>query len=148
MLSLLDVPGFLGTKATMLSDLSLTLCVISLILFIVAGLQAKNRQFRKHCPTQTIALVLVILAVVLFMSPVYTQQYESTNSGLSPFLPNGLVALHAGLGGLTLLYGVYVTLVGYRVFKSKNKKLLMQIASVLFIILNISGIVIYLNLYL
>jgi len=56
--------------------------------------------------------------------------------------------LHAGLGGLTLLYGVYVTLVGYRVFKSKNKKLLMQIASVLFIILNISGIVIYLNLYL
>ena len=148
MLSLLDVPGFLGTKATMLSDLSLTLCVISLILFIVSGLQAKNRQFKKHCPTQTIALVLVILAVVLFMSPVYTQQYESTNAGLSPFLPNGLVALHAGLGGLTLLYGVYVTLVGYRVFKSKNKKLLMQIASVLFIILNISGIVIYLNLYL
>ena len=148
MLSLLDVPGFLGTKATMLSDLSLTLCVISLILFIVAGLQAKNRQFKKHCPTQTIALVLVILAVVLFMSPVYTQQYESTNAGLSPFLPNGLVALHAGLGGLMLLYGVYVTLVGYRVFKSKNKKLLMQIASVLFIILNISGIVIYLNLYL
>ena len=148
MLSLLDIPGFLGTKATMLSDLSLTLCVISLILFIVAGLQAKNRQFKKHCPTQTIALVLVILAVVLFMSPVYTQQYESTNAGLSPFLPNGLVALHAGLGGLTLLYGVYVTLVGYRVFKSKNKKLLMQIVSVLFIILNISGIVIYLNLYL
>ena len=148
MLSLLDVPGFLGTKATMLSDLSLTLCVISLILFIVAGLQAKNRQFKKHCPTQTIALVLVILAVVLFMSPVYTYQYESTNAGLLPFLPNGLVALHAGLGGLTLLYGVYVTLVGYRVFKSKNKKLLMQIASILFIILNISGIVIYLNLYL
>jgi len=148
MLSLLDVPGFLGTKATMLSDLSLILCIISLILFIVAGLQAKNRQFKKHCPTQTIALVLVILAVVLFMSPVYTEQYESTNAGLSPFLPNGLVALHAGLGGLTLLFGVYVTLVGYRVFKSKHKKLLMQIASILFIILNVSGIVIYLSLYL
>jgi uncharacterized membrane protein YozB (DUF420 family) len=148
MLSLLEVPGFLGTNASLLSDLSLILCLISLILFVIAGFQAKNRQFKKHCPTQTIALILVILAVVLFMSPVYTQQYESTSAGLSPFLPNGLVSLHAGLGGLTLLYGVYVTLVGYRVFKSKHKKLLMQIASVLFIILNISGIVIYLNLYL
>mgnify|MGYP000957861102 CR=1 FL=1 len=148
MISLLETPGFLGTNASLLSDLSLLLCLISLVLFIVGGLQAKRRQFKSHCPTQTVALILVILAVVLFMAPVYTEQYESTNAGLSPFLPNGLVALHAGLGGLTLLYGVYVTLVGYRVFKSKHKKLLMQIASILFIILNVSGIVIYLSLYL
>ena len=35
MLSLLNVPGFLGTNASMLSDISLILCVISLVLFIL-----------------------------------------------------------------------------------------------------------------
>jgi len=148
MISLLEVPGFLGTKASMLSDVSLILCLIALILFIVAGVQARKRKFKQHCPTQTAALILTILAVVLFMSPVYTQKYESANAGLAPFLPNGLVAVHAGLGGLTILFGIYVTLVGYRVLRSKHKKLLMQIASILFMILNISGLIIYLNLYL
>lgn len=148
MLSLLDVPGFLGTKASLLSDISLILCLISLVLFIIAGLEGRRRQIKKHCPTQTIALILTFLAVVLFMFPVYSQQYESANAGLTPLVPNGLVALHAGLGGLTLLYGVYVVLVGYNVFRSKNKKMLMRIASILFIIVNLSGIVIYLSLYL
>ena len=146
MLSLLNIPGFLGTKASILSDISLVLCVISLVLFILGAVQARSRKFRQHKVTQTVAIILVFLAIVLFMAPVYTQDYET--AGTTPFLPNGLVALHAGLGGLTLLYGIYVTLVGYNVFHAKNKKLLMQIATVLFIILNISGIVIYLNLYL
>jgi uncharacterized membrane protein YozB (DUF420 family) len=142
------VPGFLGTEASLLSDISLILCLISLVLFIIAGLEGRRRQIKKHCPTQNIALILTFLAVVLFMFPVYSQQYESANAGLTPFLPNGLVALHAGLGGLTLLYGVYVVLVGYNVFRSKNKKTLMLIASILFIIVNLSGIVIYSSLYL
>jgi len=148
MLSLLEIPGFLGTKASMLSDISLILSLISLVLFIIAGLEGRRRQFKKHCPTQTIALILIFLAVVLFMAPVYSQQYESANAGLTPFLPNGLIALHAGFGGLTLLYGVYVVLVGYNVFRSKDKKILMRIASFLFIIVSISGIVIYSSLYL
>ena len=130
----------------MLSDISLILCAISLVLFILGAVQARSRKFRQHKVTQTVAIILVFLAIVLFMAPVYTQDYET--AGTTPFLPNGLVALHAILGGLTLLYGIYVTLVGYNVFHSKNKKLLMQIATALFIILNISGIVIYLNLYL
>ena len=146
MLSLLNVPGFLGTSASMLSDISLILCAISLVLFILGAVQARLRKFRQHKVTQTVAIILVFLAIVLFMAPVYTQDYET--AGTTPFLPNGLVALHAVLGGLTLLYGIYVTLVGYNVFHAKNKKLLMQIATALFIILNISGIVIYLNLYL
>ena len=145
MTSLLNVAGFLGTKAPMSSDISLILCVISLVLFILGAVQARQHQFKSHKVTQTVAIILVFLAIVLFMLPVYGK-YET--AGTTPFLPNGLVSLHATIGGLTLLYGIYVTLVGYNVFHAKNKKLLMQIASALFIIINITGIIIYFNLYL
>jgi len=122
MLSLLNIPGFLGTNASMLSDISLILCAISLVLFILGAVQARSRKFRQHKVTQTVAIILVFLAIVLFMAPVYTQDYET--AGTTPFLPNGLVALHAVLGGLTLLYGIYVTLVGYNVFHAKIRSCL------------------------
>ena len=46
MLSLLNIPGFLGTNASMLSDISLILCAISLVLFILGAVQARSRKFR------------------------------------------------------------------------------------------------------
>jgi len=72
MTSLLNVAGFLGTKAPMSSDISLILCVISLVLFILGAVQARQHQFKTHKVTQIRSLfILVFLAIVLFMLPVY-----------------------------------------------------------------------------
>jgi len=151
MLSLLEIPGFLGTKASLLSDISLILCLLSLILFVIGGVRARQHKIRQHGRIQTIAYILVILAVVAFMAPVYSSQYESASVGISSFLPNGLVAIHAILGGFTLLFGLYVIFLGFRILpkslRIKNTKLVMQIAMILFIILILSGIGIYINLY-
>src|SRR5512136_506948 len=108
----LTTPGFLGTKATLRSDLTLVLILITVILFNIGFILARRKQFRAHRWVQTCSVVLNTLVVLISM---VTSYYIHILPGIPSKLNQGDYAvstLHGIIGAIALLWGVFVALRG------------------------------------
>jgi uncharacterized membrane protein YozB (DUF420 family) len=147
----LNQPGFLGTHATLRADLSLTLIVVSAILFTTGWQLAVHKKFDVHQIIQNLAVALNALVVALAMVGVFIQQYLPAiqdNPGNKTLI---LVAMHAITGALGLLYGIYVAACGNghipKKLRFRNFKTIMRVAYGLYMVITAGGVILYLNLY-
>ena len=103
--------GFLGTGATFRADLNLVV-QLTMGLALLAGMfLARRKQFRAHKYCQSSVMLLNLVMIFLIMAPSFHKQVE-------PQLPGGLKDsyylvpyVHAIVGTITEVLGVYIVLV-------------------------------------
>ncbi len=149
--ALLTGPGFLGTRALLHSDLSLVLILLSAVLFTIGWRLAVGKKFTAHRWIQTSAAILntiVVLVVMIASFIVY----------ILPGIPGkllegtyGVTTLHAFIGALGLLLGVFVVLRANGLvperLRFKNYKLFMRTSYILYMLATLVGVIVYITVY-
>ncbi len=143
----LNGPGFLGTNAPFVSNLSLILILLTAILFTVGVQLARRRQYEAHRWVQTVAAVINAIVVLGVM----------VNSYLTHILPGipskllegdyAVTTVHAIIGAIGLLLGIFVVLRGNglvpKALRFKNYKLFMRTSYALYMLATLLGVVVY-----
>jgi plastocyanin/uncharacterized membrane protein YozB (DUF420 family) len=103
-------PGFLGTRAGFFADLNLVAQTVLLIGLLVGYALARSGNIAAHQYNQTAWVLFSLVLAVLIMSDAFRRQ-------IVPGLPDNLreargavSTLHAVLGAITVLCGVYILL--------------------------------------
>ncbi len=151
--TLLTGSGFLGTRAPFHSDLSLILILLSSGLFTIGWWLAVRKKFKAHRWIQTIAAILNTLVVLIVM-------IASFIIYILPGIPNklfegtyGVTTVHAFIGALGLLLGVFVVLRANKVkfvpkrLRFKNYKLFMRTSYGLYMLATLIGVIVYVAVY-
>ncbi len=143
----LTSPGFLGTKATLRSDLTLILIIITAVLFNIGFILARRRQFEAHRWVQTASASLNAVVVVISM---VTSYIIHILPGIPAKLLTGDYAVttaHALIGAIGLLFGLFVVLQGNnlvpREIRIKKYKPYMRWAYSLYMLATLGGIIVY-----
>jgi plastocyanin/uncharacterized membrane protein YozB (DUF420 family) len=102
--------GFLGTGATFWADLNLVIQIAMGVALLVGMALARRQHFRAHMICQSSVMLLNLVLIFVIMLPAFRRQ-------VVPHLPGGLqetyyavVTLHAGLGTVAELLGLYIVL--------------------------------------
>jgi uncharacterized membrane protein YozB (DUF420 family) len=149
--ALLTGSGFLGTRALLHSDLSLILILISAGLFTIGWRLAVRKNFEAHRWIQTSAAILntiVVLVVMIASFIIY----------ILPGIPGkflegtyGVTTVHAFIGALGLLLGVFVVLRANglmpKSLRFKNYKLFMRTSYWLYMLATLIGVIVYVAVY-
>lgn len=141
--------GFLGTEASLLSDLSLIATLILGAAAAFGGIQARKQKFSKHCPVMAVAALLNWIPVIAVMIPALI----ALLAGESP-QPSGVLSLvplfHGVLGLITQLLMTYTVLRMVWLLKIPpiNTRLLMKVTMALWMVTILGGLGVYLSLYL
>jgi uncharacterized membrane protein YozB (DUF420 family) len=151
--ALLTGTGFLGTRAPLHSDLSLILILLSSILFTIGWRLAVRKKFKVHRWIQTGAAILNTLVVLIVM-------IASFIIYILPGIPSkllegtyGVTTVHAFIGALGLLLGVFVVLRANQVkfvpkrLRFKNYKLFMRTSYILYMLATLIGVIVYVAVY-
>lgn len=103
--------GFLGTGATFGADLNLIVQLTMGLALLVGMFLAKRKKFRAHKYCQTSVMLLNLIMIFLIMAPSFHKQVQ-------PQVPGGLKEsyylvpyVHAILGTIAEVLGVYIVLV-------------------------------------
>ncbi len=147
----LTTPGFLGTRATLRSDLTLVLIIVTAVLINIGFILAKRKQFNAHRWVQTIAVFLSTLVVVISM---VTSYIIYILPGIPAKLGEGdyaVTSLHAIVGTIGVLFGVFVTLVGNNLvpkrLRFQNYKPFMRWAYGLYMLSTLGGVILYIIIF-
>jgi len=147
----LTVPGFLSTKATLRSDITLVLILTTAVLFNIGFILARRRQYKAHRWVQTSAVILNTLVVVISM---VTSYIIHILPGFPAKLGQGdyaVTTVHGIIGAIALLLGVFVMLRGNELvpagLRFKNYKLFMRWAYSLYMLATLGGITLYIIVF-
>jgi plastocyanin len=146
--------GFLGTSASLLSDLSLSLGVLVALTLSVGVVMARRKKIEAHRWIQSVAVALNVLQVVVVM-------VGSFMKSAAPGVPSRVgepyfaIAIVHGLVGLgTLLLGVFIALRANELLppflhrlRFHNFKLFMRTAYGLYMLSTALGVAVYLVWY-
>jgi uncharacterized membrane protein YozB (DUF420 family) len=144
---LLNQPGFLGTQAKFISDLTLILILLTAVLFTIGWRLAVHRHFKVHRWVQTLTAIINSIVVLVVM----------INSFLLHILPGipakllqgsyGVTTLHAFIGLLGLLLGIFVVLRGNELVPNRlrfnNYKWFMRTSYTLYMLATTIGVFVY-----
>jgi uncharacterized membrane protein YozB (DUF420 family) len=147
MQSTLNGPGFLGTHAPFVSDLSLVLTVLTAVLFTLGWQLARLGHYAAHRWVQTTAAALntnIVLAVMV----------SSFVKHILPGIPGkllqgdyGITTIHAVVGTIGMLLGVFVVLRANglmpRALRFSNYKLFMRTSYSLYMLATLLGVTVY-----
>ena len=143
----LTSPGFLGTRATLRSDLTLVLILATAVMFNIGFILARRKHFRAHRWMQTIAVILNTLVVLISM---VTSYIIYILPGIPSKLGQGdyaVTTIHGLTGAFALLFGVFVALRGNELvpksLRFNDYKLFMRWAYALYMLSTLGGIIIY-----
>jgi uncharacterized membrane protein YozB (DUF420 family) len=143
----LTMPGFLGTKATLRSDLTLVLILITAVLFNIGFILARRKQFKVHRWVQTSAVIINTLVVLISM---VTSYIIHILPGIPSKLGQGdyaVTTLHSIIGAIAMLLGVFVALRGNELvpmgLRFRNYKLFMRWAYGLYMFATLGGVIVY-----
>jgi uncharacterized membrane protein YozB (DUF420 family) len=143
----LTTPGFLGTKATLRSDLTLILILINAVLFNVGFILARKKHFTAHRWVQTSSVTLNTLVVLISM---VTSYIIHILPGIPAKLGQGdyaVTTIHGLIGAVALGFGVFVALRGNGLvpkrLRFKNYKLFMRWAYSLYMLATLGGVTLY-----
>jgi uncharacterized membrane protein YozB (DUF420 family) len=151
MINILYGSGILGTHAPFISDLSLILISLTAILFTIGWQLARHKKYSAHRWVQTVAASLnaiVVLAVMIRSFVVH----------ILPGIPGkllegdyGVTTIHAIVGTLALLLGIFVVLRGNDLvpkrLRFKNYRLFMRAAYVLYMLATFIGVIVYIEAF-
>src|SRR4029079_11721494 len=136
--------GFLGTNASVLSDISLLMGILVALVLTAGMLLAVMKRYTAHRWVQTAAVTINILQVLTIMVASF---FKSAAPGIPQKLNETYyqaAAIHALLGVVTLLFGTCVALRGNnlvrRALKFRNYKLFMRTAYAMYILVTLLGI--------
>ena len=151
MTDFLTTPGFLGTKATLRSDLTLVLILLTALLFNIGFILARRKQFKVHRWVQTSAVLISTLVVLISM---VTSYIIHILPGIPAKLRQGDYAVstvHGMIGAFALLLGVFVALRGNELvpkgLRFNNYKLFMRWAYSLYMLATLGGVIVYVIVY-
>ena len=151
MFSFLAASGFLGTRATVRSDLTLVLILLTAVLFTIGWQLAAHKRYEAHRWVQTAAVTLNAGVVLLSM---VTSFVEHILPGIPAKLLEGsygITTVHALFGAVAVIFGVFVALRGNglvpKAWRFKNYKLFMRTAYVLYMVSTLGGVILYITLY-
>ena len=143
----LTTPGFLGTRATLRSDLTLVLIVFTAILFNIGFVLARRKHFGAHRWVQTSAVILNSLVVLISM---VTSYIIYILPGIPSKLAQGdyaVTTIHGIIGAFAFIFGIFVMLRGNELvpqrLKFQNYKLFMRWAFGLYMLATLGGIAVY-----
>lgn len=139
--------GFLGTGAPLISDISLIVMLLTAALFTLGWRLAVLRRYEAHRRMQTAAVMLNSLDVLIVMVSSYV-------IFILPGIPArlgegsyGITTVHALVGLVSLIMGVYVVLVGNHLLPTRlrftNYKPVMRVTYALYMLATILGVAVY-----
>jgi plastocyanin/uncharacterized membrane protein YozB (DUF420 family) len=103
--------GFLHTGATFAADLNLLVQIGMGVALLAGAWLARRRRFRAHGRCQATVMLLNVVMILLVMAPSFHRQVSPNLQNTRSDLYYALPALHAGLGTIAELLGLYVVLV-------------------------------------
>ena len=146
--------GFLGTNASLVSDLSLVIGVLVALTLTVGVLMAVRKKFGVHRWIQSAAVTLNVLQVAIVMLGSFTR---SATPGIPSRLHEGYYAIalgHGLLGLTTLLLGVFIAIRANELLppflhflRFHNFKLFMRTAYGLYMLSTALGVGVYVMWY-
>jgi uncharacterized membrane protein YozB (DUF420 family) len=140
--------GFLGTGATLAADVNITIQLLMGTALLIGMILARWRRYYAHGICQGIVILLNLVMIALIMLPPF-------RLGVVPQLPGrvgksyySVATLHATLGGITELLGLYIVLRAStnllpKVLRFNNYKLWMRSVLVLWWTVIILGVSTY-----
>jgi uncharacterized membrane protein YozB (DUF420 family) len=152
MSSLYNLPGFLGTRAHFLSDLTLVLIIISSTLFTIGWQLAVHKHYGIHRWVQTTAATINAIVVVGVM-------ILSFLKFILPAIPGKLIepsvwvtVIHAIIGLIGLLLGVFIVLRANKIiiprrFWFNNYKLFMRTSYAIYMLATLIGVIVYITTF-
>jgi uncharacterized membrane protein YozB (DUF420 family) len=147
----LTTPGFLGTKATLRSDLTLVLILVTAVLFNVGFILARQKRFDVHRWVQTTSVTLNTLVVLISM---VTSYIIHILPGIPAKLNQGdyaVTSVHGMVGAIALLLGIFVALRGNELvpkgLRFKNYKFFMRRAYALYMLATLGGVIVYIIVF-
>jgi putative membrane protein len=147
MIKFLNQPGFLGTRAPFLSDLTLVLILLTAILFTIGWQLARHKHFEAHRWVQTSSASLNAVVVLIVM-------IRSFVVHILPGIPGKLLqgdyavtTVHALVGATGLLLGIFVVLRANKLvpqaLRFKKYKPFMRTAYALYMAATLIGVIVY-----
>jgi hypothetical protein len=98
--------GFLGTSASLWSDLSLLLSLVFGALAVFGGIRARQKRFSTHCPVMAVGALLNWVPVLVVMIPAWIGLATGAETlATGPFA--SAPVFHGVLGGVTQLLMTY-----------------------------------------
>jgi uncharacterized membrane protein YozB (DUF420 family) len=146
-----NFPGFLGTKARFLSDLTLVLILVSSTLFTIGWQLARHRHYEIHRWFQTSAAIInagVVIYVMIgsfwgYVLPIAISQLNQTFMWVT--------LIHALIGLAAFFLGIFVVLRANnlvpRAFRFKNYKRVMRTSYALYMVSTLMGVLVYITTY-
>jgi uncharacterized membrane protein YozB (DUF420 family) len=143
----LNRPGFLGTHANFLSDLTLVSVLLTAVLFTLGLQLAKHKQYEAHRWVQTgtaginavVVLGVMINSFMVHILPGIPGKLSEGSYGVTTF--------HAFVGMLGLILGIFVVLRGNELvpngLRFNNYKTFMRISYVLYMLATFIGVIVY-----
>lgn len=107
--------GFLGTGATFRADLNLLLQILMGVALLLGWWLARRKQFRAHGFCQSTVMLVNLILIVMIMLPAFNRVVQPKIHSALDDLYYLVAAIHAGLGILAELLGLYVVLVATKV---------------------------------
>lgn len=143
--------GLLGTRAPLVSDISLILIILTAIMFTIGWRLAVHRRYEAHRWVQTAAVLLnsaVVISVMVSSYVLFILPGIPAKLGEGSY---GITTVHALVGLVSLILGVYVVLVGNSLLPAKlrftNYKPFMRTAYALYITATLLGVVVYIAVF-
>ena len=102
--------GFLGTAAPWIVDVTLLLEMAIGVGLLAGALLARTGRHRVHAACQSILVLLNLMVIVLTMLPSFHRQVLPKLPGRIGKPYYALAAMHAALGGIAELGGLYILL--------------------------------------
>jgi uncharacterized membrane protein YozB (DUF420 family) len=144
-------PGFLGTKATFRSDVTLALIIFTAVLFTIGWQRAARKHYEAHHWVQTVAVFLNTVAVLSIMIPSFVTHILPGIPGKLLEGDYGITTAHAFVGMIAASFGVFVALRANnlvpRGLRFKDFKVFMRTSYVLYMLATLMGIVVYVLVY-
>jgi uncharacterized membrane protein YozB (DUF420 family) len=103
--------GFLRTAAPFSSDLTLIIEVTLGLCLLTGMVLARRGRYRAHALCQSAVVLLNPLAIALAMAPSFRRSFTVPSSSAFRSSYYALAAVHAALGTLSELFGLYILLV-------------------------------------
>src|SRR3972149_2649110 len=110
MVAFLEQPGFLGTTASLATDLTLSLIMISIILFAIGAWLAVKGRFKAHQRIQTVGVILNTVVVLVTMVGTLIQYVLPEIPARLSESYYSLSLIHAIVGTIGVLLGVFIVL--------------------------------------
>jgi uncharacterized membrane protein YozB (DUF420 family) len=143
----LNLPGFLGTHAKTLSDLTLVLILLTAVLFTIGWQLARHKHYKAHRWVQTVTASLNAIVVLSVMINSYVTHILPGIPGKLLEGDYGVTTVHAIVGAIGLLLGIFIVLRANKLvpkaLRFKNYKLFMRTSYTIYMVATLLGVIVY-----